>query len=282
MALLARRVHVRQRVVATASVYFQRFYTQNAYAATDPVLVLVTCVYVAAKAEESPVRLRVLCAEAAKLFNEMGYAEFPRQVAAVAEMEMFLLEELDFDLVVFHPYAALPALTEACGRTLTLREAPQDAATSEPASLLQLCWLVVNDMYRTSLVLEHPPYLLAVGALYVALVLHAPTASHLPAATPAASLALPAAPLHLIEFLAGLNVSMPLVAEIVQVMLSHYTLWRELRRQPSGAPNLLEDHMAAFQCLQRMRTERVRAMQPPLEATSPTPAPPGPAPPPFL
>ena len=56
--MLCKRLNLRQRVVATASVYFQRFYSKNTFASTDPFLLLTACVYLAAKVEEAAVRIR--------------------------------------------------------------------------------------------------------------------------------------------------------------------------------------------------------------------------------
>lgn len=53
---LARRIGARQQVIATANVYFLRFFSRNGYRESpDPALVLSTCVYLATKTEECPV-----------------------------------------------------------------------------------------------------------------------------------------------------------------------------------------------------------------------------------
>ena len=163
---LCRRLGLRQRVTATACVYCKRFYCANAYAATDPMLVIAACVYLAAKADETPVRIRPFCTETAKLFAEMGFDDFADDIHVLAEMEFYLLEELDCDLVVFHPYATLAALARA-------PDTPLDGNT------LQMAWLVVNDMYRTELPLQYPPYVLAVASVYLALVLQPQSAQTL-------------------------------------------------------------------------------------------------------
>ena len=79
IATLTKRLNLRQRVTATASMYFRRFYARsaNAYAATDPALVATACVYVAAKVEETPVHVRSVIAEAHKIWTgaKGSYAE---------------------------------------------------------------------------------------------------------------------------------------------------------------------------------------------------------------
>jgi hypothetical protein len=56
-------------VIATATVFFRRFYVKNAYCETDPFLVIAACCYVAAKAEESPVHIKTVVNEAKALFS---------------------------------------------------------------------------------------------------------------------------------------------------------------------------------------------------------------------
>ena len=64
------KLNMRQRVIATATVFFRRFYLKNSYCETDPYLVLAACCYVAAKAEESPVHIKTVIAEARNVFGE--------------------------------------------------------------------------------------------------------------------------------------------------------------------------------------------------------------------
>lgn len=66
---LGKRLQLRQRPIATSIVYFRRFYLKNAYADTDPYLVLATCSYVAAKLEETPVHIKSVVIEARSMFN---------------------------------------------------------------------------------------------------------------------------------------------------------------------------------------------------------------------
>ena len=59
----------RQRVTATASVFFRRFYLKNSYCETDPFIVIAACCYVAAKAEESPVHIKTVINESRSVFS---------------------------------------------------------------------------------------------------------------------------------------------------------------------------------------------------------------------
>ena len=66
---LGKKLQLRQRVIATATVFFRRFYVKNSYCDTDPFMVIAACCYVAAKAEESPVHIKNVVTEARSLFN---------------------------------------------------------------------------------------------------------------------------------------------------------------------------------------------------------------------
>lgn len=102
---LAQSVKVRQRVVATAVAYMRRVYTRKSMTEYDPRLVAPTCLYLASKAEESTVQARLLVFYIRKIYLDERYRY---EIKDILEMEMKILEALDYYLVVFHPYRALP------------------------------------------------------------------------------------------------------------------------------------------------------------------------------
>ena len=66
---LGKKLGLRQRVIATATVFFRRFYLKNSYCETDPFIVIAACCYVAAKAEEQPIHIKTVVSEARQLFG---------------------------------------------------------------------------------------------------------------------------------------------------------------------------------------------------------------------
>lgn len=56
-------------MIATATVFFRRFYLRNSYCETDPFIVAAACCYVAAKAEESPVHIKTVVSDARAVFG---------------------------------------------------------------------------------------------------------------------------------------------------------------------------------------------------------------------
>ncbi|KAK8327022.1 hypothetical protein V6Z12_A11G155400 [Gossypium hirsutum] len=148
---LAQNVKVRQRVVATAVTYMRRVYTRRSMSGYDPRLVAPTCLYLASKAEESTVQARLLVFYIKKLSSDEKYRY---EIKDILEMEMKILEALNYYLVVFHPYRTLSPLL-------------QDAGMND-MSMTQLSWGLVNDTYKMDLILTHPPYLIALACIYIA------------------------------------------------------------------------------------------------------------------
>uniref|UniRef100_A0A803LNK1 Cyclin-like domain-containing protein n=1 Tax=Chenopodium quinoa TaxID=63459 RepID=A0A803LNK1_CHEQI len=132
---MAQLVKVRQRVVATAITYMRRVYTRKSLTEFDPRLVALTSLYLAAKAEENPEDIR-----------------YRFDIKDILEMEMKILEALNYYLVVFHPYRSLTQFL-------------QDAGMMD---LMQFTWGIVNDTYKMDLILIHPPHLIALACIYIA------------------------------------------------------------------------------------------------------------------
>lgn len=130
-------------------------------------------------------------------------------------MEFYLVDDLECDLIVFHPYRTLMTLCGKENGSVTaeheagelgsgIQDGPRYWGTGEgklelqePA--LQLAWLVsatsysllmlitfanrhiVNDAYRSDLCLIYPPHLIAIAAIYLTLVFHEPTSTSIQA-----------------------------------------------------------------------------------------------------
>jgi len=193
---LGEQLKVRQQVIATATVYFKRFYARYSLKCIDPLLMAPTCVFLASKVEESGVisnnRLVTTCSQVVK--NKFGYAynntEFPYRIQNVLECEFYLLEAMDCCLILFHPYR--PLLQYA-----------QDL--NQDDSLLQLAWRIVNDSLRTDVALLYPPYMISLAALHMACVILQKDCK---------------------QWFADLTVDMEKILEIVKQILALYELWK--------------------------------------------------------
>ncbi|KAL9260162.1 Cyclin-C1-2-like protein [Drosera capensis] len=147
---LAQHVKVRQRVVATAITYMRRTYTSKSMTEYEPRLVAPTCLYLASKAEESTFQARLLAFYIRKLYTDEKYRY---EIKDILEMEMKILEALNYYLVVFHPYRSLTQLL-------------QDAGMGD-RELTQFTWGLVNDTYKMDVILIHPPHLIALACIYI-------------------------------------------------------------------------------------------------------------------
>jgi hypothetical protein len=85
--------------------------------------------------------------------------------------------------------------------------------------VLSLHRFIINDSYHADLVLVHPPHVLAVAALVLAL--GQPTAGAV-------------SPQDAAIFIAGLNMPMPAVAAAVQELLALYARWARVRDDAVG------------------------------------------------
>lgn len=153
---IGEQLKTRQQVIATATVYFKRFYARNSLKSIDPLLLAPTCIFLSSKVEEFGVisnnRLISTCQTVIK--NKFGHAwqqEFPYRANHILECEFYLLENLDCCLIVYQPYRPLLQLI-------------QDINQDE--QLLTLTWRIINDSLRTDVSLLFPPYQVGVGCAH--------------------------------------------------------------------------------------------------------------------
>ncbi|KAJ8328860.1 hypothetical protein BDV3_006453 [Batrachochytrium dendrobatidis] len=202
-----KRLHVRQPVVGTALVYWRRFFTKNALYDIDPMLVAGTCIYVACKIEECPHHIRNVANEMRALGGDL----FPYDATAIADFEFYLIEELEFSLIMFHPYKPLQLILEKLNLT---------------KKCLQTAWYVVNDTFKTDLHLIYPPHMIAIAAIFIVTCIQdteSASKSRIPGApiqdTSSRSIVMP--------FFIDLNVDMRDVLAITQRIFNLYDVWQE-------------------------------------------------------
>lgn len=192
---LGEQLKLRQQVIATATVYFKRFYARNSLKCIDPWLMAPTCVFLASKVEEFGVisnsRLMTTCQTVVK--NKFSHAypqEYPYRINSVLECEFFLLEMMDCCLVLYHPYRPLTEYFKELAHEDTL---------------YPLAWRIINDSLRTDVCLLYPPYLIALACLHIASVIQQK---------------------DLKQWLAECSVDMDKILEISRQILALYELWK--------------------------------------------------------
>lgn len=137
--------------MATAQMYIKRFYLKIEIRRTNPYLVIATAVYLACKMEECPQHIRLVVSEARQLWG----AEIQGlDTSKLGECEFFLISEMNSHLIIHQPY-----------RTLTTFP-PELALTQDESTL---AWSAINDHYMTDLPLIHPPHIIAMTAILLAI-----------------------------------------------------------------------------------------------------------------
>ena len=150
ISTLAQKTSLRQRIAATAIVYFKRFYVRNNYRDHDPRLIAPGALYLAAKAEEHTLQAKVVVAQMAAIYS--GEHKYPYTVEHLYDCEFKLIRALKFDLIVYHPYRPLM----------------QYCTDLQKTELLSTAWPILNDSYQTDACLLYPPYLIAIAAICMA------------------------------------------------------------------------------------------------------------------
>jgi len=158
--VLGEHLKLKQQVIATATVYFKRFYARNSLKCIDPLLLAPTCILLASKVEEFGVisnnRLITTCQSVVKSkFNYAYPQEFPYRANHILECEFYLLENMDCCLVVYQPYRPLVQFVQDFG---------------QEDQILPLSWKIINDSLRTDISLLYPPYQVALAAMQMACV----------------------------------------------------------------------------------------------------------------
>ena len=156
-------------------------------------------------------------------------------ISKLGECEFYLISEMNCQLIVHHPYRTLVELQN----TLNLA---QDEVS--------LSWSIINDHYLTDLPLLHPPHIIAVTAIFLALVLRPSQGGVLTAGSPASILAnissgtkesltienfasgSPQGKVQfLVKWLAESEIDIKAMAECTQEIISLYDVWERYKEK---------------------------------------------------
>jgi cyclin C len=172
---LGRRLRLRQTVIATAIVYFWRFCLNHSFCSEQqdrpdchPDWMAPTCLSLACKVEECPlpdvaVLASALSAIAKDPTLHFGISVDPTFMSRIMANEFVLLQALNSELLVFHPYQDLLAFVADFADHAST---PLD--NEQIGSLTLLAWNIINDSFRCEACLLFSPYDLALAALFMA------------------------------------------------------------------------------------------------------------------
>jgi cyclin C len=216
---MARPLGIRQQALASAQVYVRRFYAKVEIRKTNPALVLATALYLACKMEECPQHIRMVLAEARHCWDTSF-----NDISKIGECEFTLISEMNSQLILHHPYRSLSELQT------------QFQLTQEESSL---AWSIINDSYLTDLPLLHAPHVIAITAMFLAVVMK-PTQPGFQMSATGTTNALQALGnargagsagaqnnrvQRLVDWLADSTVDMEAVVETTQELISLYDVW---------------------------------------------------------
>ncbi|KAJ8662240.1 hypothetical protein O0I10_001933 [Lichtheimia ornata] len=156
------RLGTPQPAVATAMVFFHRFYTRHSFSIYKPEILAATCMFLACKVEDSFCKINdVVGVSMAHLYtgstNDEKAKMFFGWRDAIVRYEIIVLETLCFDLTVNHPYEPL---LDILG----------ELQVSE--SVVQSAWGFTNDSLRLPVCLIHEPKLIAAACVMLSYRLH--------------------------------------------------------------------------------------------------------------
>jgi cyclin C len=145
----------------------------------------------------------------------------------LGECEFQLISEMNSQLIVHHPYRDLTELQGLFG------------LTSEETSL---AWSIVNDHFLTDLPLLYAPHIIAITAVFLALVLKpvqgaiqaqaVQTALQQALNTPTAGTAGQTKVQKLLNWMAEGSVSIEAIIDCTQELISLYELWEHYQEKP--------------------------------------------------
>jgi len=155
---LGKSLGLRHDTMATASVYFHRFYMFHSFL-EFPRYVTATCtLFLAGKCEETPKKCRDIIKTVKELLNYHQFNTFgqdPRE--EVMTLERVLLQTIKFDLQVDHPYSSLLKYAKCL-----------KGEKAKVQKMVQMSWTFVNDSLCTTLCLQWEPEVIAIALMYLA------------------------------------------------------------------------------------------------------------------
>jgi len=148
-----------QLTIATAIVYFHRFFARHSIEKNDRFQIGTSCLFLAGKVEETPKKLRDVILVAHNVRNKkseplkVDSQEFNEIKECILKNEREILKTIAFNFTVDHPYKYLLSFIKTIKGT---------------QGLAQVAWSFLNDSLRTTLCLTYRPQQIASSAVFLA------------------------------------------------------------------------------------------------------------------
>jgi len=153
------KLRMPQLTIATAIVFYHRFFAHKSYEAYDEYNVATTCLFLGSKVEETPKKLKDVIIESAKIKEpakpppDADSRDFHVEKERILICERVLLQTLAFDLSVEHAYRPLLAYVKSIKGT---------------RDLAQVAWNFINDSLRTTICLQYAPRCVSAACVFLA------------------------------------------------------------------------------------------------------------------
>ncbi|XP_031332881.1 cyclin-K-like isoform X2 [Photinus pyralis] len=152
-----KKLKLGSNTIATSAIYFHRFYMFHSFVNFSQYTISCTCLFLASKIDETPRRLKDVINIYHGMLNTTQYMKFgsdPEQ--KVITLESILLETLQFDFDVDHPYDFLPQFSQCF-------IAPQE----EIDAVVKAAQDFTDDSLYTTIALQWEPEIVAVALLHL-------------------------------------------------------------------------------------------------------------------
>eukprot|EP01125_Pyxidicula_operculata_P015137 TRINITY_DN5111_c0_g1_i1.p1 TRINITY_DN5111_c0_g1~~TRINITY_DN5111_c0_g1_i1.p1 ORF type:complete len:284 (+),score=38.68 TRINITY_DN5111_c0_g1_i1:18-869(+) len=152
-----------RKVLATALVYFRRFYLYNSVMDYDGFKVLFTCVFIAAKVEEERKEIR-------SFIDRCGYPKLTHD--SLVSTEYILLDGLKFHLDVIHPYMPLEGFYVDMQSYVNSTGDGLEKYRSQMLEFIKLANDLVNNSIDNEAFFFFPPSQIAIAAMKKAVLVY--------------------------------------------------------------------------------------------------------------
>lgn len=131
------KMNLRYDTMATGVVYFHRFYMCHSFREFPRFITACCCLFLAGKVEETPKKCKDIIKMAKQFVTELQYTQFGEDAKEeVLTLERILLQTINFDLQVDHPYNYLLKYA----KVLEGDKAPLQ-------KMVQMAWTFINDRH---------------------------------------------------------------------------------------------------------------------------------------
>lgn len=152
------KMNLRYDTMATGVVYFHRFYMCHSFKQFPRFMTACSCLFLAGKVEETPKKCKDIIKTARPFLTETQFSQFgedPKE--EVLTLERILLQTINFDLQVDHPYSYLIKYAKSI-----------KGDKDKLQKVVQMAWTFINDSLCTTLCLQWEPEIIAIALFFLA------------------------------------------------------------------------------------------------------------------